>query len=134
MILLSYTVDVKVSGLNNPVMIALPRQDYEKMVPKVQAVYWESSDNTWNTTGCRISNTVEQAYHNLSIIECSHLTSFSLLQVRYYHLLCGMSFTFILINIFLPQFPLRNPVYSFFNQLIFLLSEGLSTSHSYKHR
>lgn len=79
-----YLVGTEVKELSPPVVLALPRQDYATSVPRVKAVYWDSSKAMWKTDGCRISNTVEQTMHNLSIVECDHLTSFSLLQVTYY--------------------------------------------------
>ncbi|XP_067943707.1 adhesion G protein-coupled receptor A3-like isoform X3 [Watersipora subatra] len=79
-------IGVEVKDLSSTVMIALPRQDYPDSqlprIPKVQSVFWAGEDSMWRTNGCRISNTVEQTEHNLSIVECNHLSSFSLLQVQ----------------------------------------------------
>lgn len=77
-------VGTEVKDLSSSVMVALPRFDFvnRATLPNVKAVYWQEAESKWATSGCRISNTVEQTSHNLSVMECEHMTSYALLQVN----------------------------------------------------
>ena len=77
------TVNTEVKGLTSPVVIALPRIDIPNQVipPNVKPVYWQEGESHWSTAGCDLVDTVEMRNQNLSVMQCDHMTSYTLLQV-----------------------------------------------------
>ena len=77
------TVNTEVKGLSSPVVVALPRIDIPNQVipPNVKPVYWQEGESHWSTAGCDLVDTVEMRNQNLSVMQCDHMTSYTLLQV-----------------------------------------------------